>query len=551
MAGKRDESGPLFIVDNSDGGRDGLGYLREWCEIARAFDIATGFFEVGALLVLDGDWQKLDKIRILMGDQVSHRTKKALLDAVKARAEIELDRGLERDKEKNPFLLGVDAVVEAIRNGRIECRVYNRDKFHAKAYITHGKLDVVGSQALVGSSNFTVPGLTENIELNIKLESSAEVAQLQDWYERHWEEAVDVTPDVLRTIERHTAAYTPFDVYARALHELFADTEPTASEWERDHSKMFPVLDRYQQEAYWAMTNIARQHGGAFLCDGVGLGKTFVGLMLIERLVLHEKKNVVLFAPKAAKDAVWIPELKRHLSHVGGFGGSVDFSNLTVFAHTDLTRKGDFPDRFARIAERADAVVIDESHHFRNPGKVPDPSDPESRTRYYRLFDLLAEPDGSSKPVYMLTATPINNSLHDFRHLVELFTRRDDGYFAKSLGVNSVMARTNALTKELTEKVGDDAPVGDHIADAQEILQADPLFDGLVVQRSRQYARRSQLQETGNAAMFPDRSDPQVAEYSIRKTYGNLLDMVEAAFEQRQAALRAADLLPPRVLPRA
>jgi superfamily II DNA or RNA helicase len=528
---KQDVSGPLFIVDNADGGRHGLGYLSEWCEVARAFDIATGYFEVGALLALDGRWQRLEKIRILMGDEVSHRSKKALLEAVMARAEGELDLGLERDKEKDPFLSGVEAVVQAMTDGRIECRVYNRDKFHAKAYITHGSLDAIGSQALVGSSNFTSPGLTENVELNIRVGSSSEVAQLQDWYERHWDMAVDVTPDVLRTIERHTAAYTPFEVYARALHELFANTEPTASEWEQHHSKMFSVLDRYQQEAYWAMLNIARQFGGAFLCDGVGLGKTFVGLMLIERLVLREKKNVVLLAPKATKDAVWIPELQRYLAHVGGFGGSVDFSNLTVFAHTDLTRKGEFPERFMRVAERADAVVIDEAHHFRNPGKVPDPADPESRTRYYRLFDLLTGP-GGIKPVYMLTATPINNSLHDFRHLVELFTRRDDGYFAKSLGVNSVMARTNALTKELLARVGDEAAVGDYLPEAQELLQGDPLFNGLVIQRSRRYAKRSQFQEKGDAAVFPERSDPQVADYSIRATYGNLLDMVETAFER-------------------
>ena len=84
---------------------------------------------------------------------------------------------------------------------------------------------------------------------------------------------------------------------------------------------MFPKLDRYQQEAYWALMKIARQHGGAFLCDGVGLGKTFVGLMLIERLVLHEGKRVVLFAPKAVKESVWVPELKRHLAHIGGVDG--------------------------------------------------------------------------------------------------------------------------------------------------------------------------------------------------------------------------------------
>ena len=39
---KRDE--PLFIVDNAEGGRSGIGYLREWCELATSFDIATGYF---------------------------------------------------------------------------------------------------------------------------------------------------------------------------------------------------------------------------------------------------------------------------------------------------------------------------------------------------------------------------------------------------------------------------------------------------------------------------------------------------------------------------
>jgi superfamily II DNA or RNA helicase len=528
---RRDE--PLFIVDNAADGRSGLDYLRQWCEVARAFDIATGFFEVGALLALDGHWQRLDRLRILMGDQVSRRTRKALLEAVKARATAALDASLEADKGPNPFLEGVDAIVEALRTGRIECRVYNRDKFHAKAYITHGRLDVIGSQALVGSSNLTVPGLTENVELNIKIESSSEVAQLQEWYERHWREAVDVTPDVLRTIERHVAAYTPFDVYTRALHELLADSEPTTAEWERSASRLFGLLDRYQQEAYWAMVHIAQRHGGAFLCDGVGLGKTYVGLMLIERLVVHERKNVVLFAPKSARDSVWLPALRRFLPHIGGYGGAVDFSNLSVFAHTDLSRRGEFPERFARVAERADAVVIDEAHHFRNPGKVPDPAEPESRTRYYRLYDLLAAPDGS-KPLYLLTATPVNNTLHDFRHLVELFTRRNDAHFARSLGVNSVMAHTNALMRDLRSRVGDDAPVSEHATDAQELLRRDVLFNALVVQRSRAYARRSQEQERGSAAVFPDRDPPQVAAYSIRKTYGRLLEMLEEAFERRK-----------------
>ncbi len=147
----------LFIVDNSVSGWTGLRYLEEWTEIARAFDIATGYFEIGALLALEGKWQKLDKIRILMGADTTHRTRKALLEAVRKRAVEVLDDSIEAEKDANPFLNGVPAVLEALRDDQIECRAYDRDKFHAKAYITHAKLEVVGAQALVGSSNFTAP----------------------------------------------------------------------------------------------------------------------------------------------------------------------------------------------------------------------------------------------------------------------------------------------------------------------------------------------------------------------------------------------------------
>jgi len=76
----------LFIVDNSVSGWTGLRYLEEWTGIAKAFDIATGYFEIGALLALDGKWQALEKIRILMGAEMTPRTRKALLDAVRERA---------------------------------------------------------------------------------------------------------------------------------------------------------------------------------------------------------------------------------------------------------------------------------------------------------------------------------------------------------------------------------------------------------------------------------------------------------------------------------
>ncbi len=65
----------LFIVDNSVSGWTGLRYLEEWASIARSFDIATGYFDIGALLALDGKWQGLEKIRILMGAETTRRTR--------------------------------------------------------------------------------------------------------------------------------------------------------------------------------------------------------------------------------------------------------------------------------------------------------------------------------------------------------------------------------------------------------------------------------------------------------------------------------------------
>ncbi len=534
----------LFIVDNSVSGWTGLRYLEEWTGIAKAFDIATGYFEIGALLALDGKWQPLEKIRILMGAEMTQRTRKALLEAVKSQAIEQLDRSIETTKDANPFLTGVSAILEALRSRQIECRVYDRDKFHAKAYITHAKLEVVGSQALVGSSNFTKPGLTENIELNIQVQSAREVGQLREWFEIHWNDATEVTDAIIETVSRQTRLYSPFEIYAKALQDFFRGHELTSTEWDETRSKMFPMLDRYQKEAYWALMKIARQHGGAFLCDGVGLGKTFAGLMLIERLVLHEGKRVVLFAPKAAKEAVWEPHLRDWLSHIGGIGGTADFSNLAVFSHTDLNRKGDFPERFQRVAELADVVIIDEAHHFRNPGRKGDPDDDIEPSRYHQLFRLL---DGTVRPktLFMLTATPINNRLSDFRHMLELFTRRDEAYFARTLGVNNIQAHFNQLEKSLRSSIGSDQPdLFEHMAEAQQVLSADPIFAQLVVQRSRAYARASQLRETGKSAVFPDRQAPKVAEYSIRKTYGKLLEQFEKAFTRQSPLFSLAIYYP-------
>jgi superfamily II DNA or RNA helicase len=526
----------LFIVDNSDAAWKVRDYLREWTEIAHTFDIATGFFEVGSLLMLDGQWQKLDKIRILMGDETSKRTRKAILDGLLTKIRAKLDESIEHEKETNDFLTGVPAIVDAIGKQKIECRAYVKDRFHAKAYITHAKLAVVGSAALVGSSNFTAPGLSKNVELNIQLRREVEL--LQEWFERHWKDAEDISQEVLKVIERQIREYLPFEVYAKALQEYFRNHEISAGEWEQLESRMFPALDQYQKEGYQSLLKIAGQYGGAFLCDGVGLGKTFVGLMLIERLILHDRKRVMLLVPKAARKPVWEAALQRYLPDLTG-----DFSTLSIFNHSDLNRGGEYPARFARMRERADVIIIDEAHHFRNPGtggsaeqEVPGgiAAKGEVKTsRYWRLYDIAKE-----KTLFLLTATPINNKLLDLQHMIELFSRRQSDYFKSApLGIHSLPAHFRTMEKTLEKAVYGGHPPADGLDETDEIeagrvLFNDNLFRALVVQRSRAYVRASQEQTKGSYAIFPEREAPRVADYSIKKTYGKLLDMVEAAFSK-------------------
>ena len=236
----------LFIVDNSDDDWKVQRYLHDWCQLSKAIDVATGYFEIGGLLALEDEWQRVEAIRILMGDEVSRQTKKAFADGLQ-QARSRLDNSLEDEKLKNDFLTGVQAIVEAIRSGKVQCRVYRRGKFHAKAYITHGKQEVVGSFALVGSSNLTLPGITENVELNVQI-SGTPVSVLQEWYEEHWNNAEDVTAEILQVIERHTRDYSPFDVLAKAMYELLQRRELTASEWEQTKSRVYKKLAPYQQK---------------------------------------------------------------------------------------------------------------------------------------------------------------------------------------------------------------------------------------------------------------------------------------------------------------
>lgn len=525
--------GELFIVDNSDDEWKALQYLREWCDFAKSIDIASGYFEIGALLGMEGQWQKVDGLRVLMGDEVAARTRRVFEEALSGRLQ-RLNESVEAEKEENDFLEGVPAVVAAIKSGKIQFRVYRKAKFHAKAYITHARSEVIGAAALVGSSNFTRPGLTQNVELNVQI-TGRPVTVLQEWYEEHWDQAEDVTPDILKVIERHIQSFSPFEVWAQSLNEYFKRLEITAGEWERHESRIWPTLDAYQKQGYGQLLKIARGHGGAFLCDGVGLGKTFIGLMVLERLAVHEGKKVALIVPKSGRESVWEANLRKHLP---GLSKGGPWSNLLILNHTDLNREA-MAATIEAIEAQCDAIIIDEAHNFRNPGILGTGRKRESR---YRILQRIAR----GKDLYLLTATPVNNGVYDLMHLIELFAQEGDAF--SGLGVHSLKGHFRTLEKTIRKANSVDADTSPEddvdqtvaVGAAREAFAADPLVGALVVQRSRAYVKASQEIESKGAAIFPVREDPRVADYALTGLQQQLLDLVEESFRHRNELFRLA-----------
>lgn len=509
----------LYTVDNSAEDRSVKSYLRDWCSVSKQMDIATGYLEIGGLLELDGHWQNLDKIRIILGNEVTKRTEDVIKQAVTALLS-RLKNSVDSEQEKNEFLFGVPAILEALKSGKIECRVFDKSKFHAKAYITYFRddyrnqfihsMNIPAGYALVGSSNFTKAGLTQNIELNVQIKDDVE--QLQEWFDLHWEQGTDITEAVLSIIEKHCKEYSPYEVYLRSMFEYFKTREETISEWENNDSVIYPGLAQYQRDGYNSMVEIANRYNGAFCCDGVGLGKTFIGMMLIERFVKKERKNVVLIVPASARISVWETTIKKYIPEI-----LEGFYPFKIINHTDLLLDKN-QNLMDQIAQQAEIVIIDEAHHFRN----------RASNRYRKLFEMMNE--GPTKQMFMLTATPINNSFLDLQHLIELFTHRKEDYFAAApLGIHSLSGHF----KKMEAKLNASSATGDASDVSDEIFRGDQLVNQLVVQRSRAYVKKSLSVAEGANVLFSVRQPPIVANYSLKLSYGKLIDDFMQSFYRK------------------
>ena len=193
------------------------------------------------------------------------------------------------------------------------------------------------------------------------------------------------------------------------------------------------------------------------------------------------------------------------------------------------------------MKEQADVVIIDEAHHFRNRGLAKS-GEGEIRSRYWRLYDLV-----ENKTVFLLTATPVNNHLTDFQHLIELFSRVEAPAAFSSLGIHALPNYFRKLEKQLLQIVSNQSAgeLFEHSqVELEPMLFEDALFKELVVQLSRAYVTLSQRQLGSTEALFPVKQPPQVVSYSVKKTYGHLLGKLEIAFAKEKPLFALAPYYP-------
>ena len=235
----------------------------------------------------------------------------------------------------------------------------------------------------------------------------------------------DVTDIVLENIETVYKENSPEFIYYVTLYNIFNEFLEDLSEDELPKegtgfrtSEIWNKLYDFQRDAALAIINKLSKYNGCILADSVGLGKTFTALAVIKYYECLNR-NVLVLCPKKLRDN-WTTFTKNYVNNPI----AKDRLRYDILFHSDLSRESGYSGdtELARVNwGNYDLVVIDESHNFRNGGKViqDDDEDNPKENRYLKLMNKVIK-DGIPTKVLMLSATPVNNRFNDLKNQLQL-----------------------------------------------------------------------------------------------------------------------------------
>ncbi len=511
----------------------------------KSLDIATAYFNVGGWELVSKGLKDLGNFRLLLGDEPEAGSDLGLREiGAKPIKGLIQDLSQETFSEKNLRL--VEELITFLRRDDVQVRLYQKGFLHAKCYLFYsggGFERFSPLAAIVGSSNFTRPGLTTNKELNLshrvaltpaeisleprpllpapdqplllppgsnlrsllekeerqQLEKVGEderkiaasvpgllaISQLSEWYERQWEDSLDFKEnliDLLNSSKFGQKEYTPFEVYLKAIYEYFRDD--LEGEEARGTTRSAVELSEFQEDAVKKARKILARYDGVIVSDSVGLGKTWIGKKLLEDYAYHLRYRALVICPASLR-IMWQKELM-------GAGIAAQIITQETLGR-DVFELRDVQD--------ADIILVDESHNFRN----------RNSQRYENLERLLVannrkgKVSGERKKLILLTATPINNTVFDLYNQINLFTGGDRGYFAAA-GIGDLQKYFIAVRKAGRER--------------DSAIALFNLLEEVMIRRTRPFIKAAYPNATikGKPISWPERKLKTIR-YNLEATY--------------------------------
>ena len=507
-----------LIRDNKEHGNVG-DFLRDVVKEGSELSVVSAYFTIFAYYGLHKQFDAIKNMRFLFGEPT-------------------FINGSGTDVRK--YNIEDDSIVislnERFTQGRIarKCADWIREKVEIKSIVKpnflHGKmyyadLDAKGyPKAISGSSNFTTSGLglkkdTNNIELNLIVDSDRQKTELKDWFDIVWNDKTglvqDVKAEVLKYLEQLYKENEPELVYFKTLYSIFSDyleeqkTNKLFDETAFKDTVVWNKLYEFQKDGVKGAINKLLRHNGCIIADSVGLGKTFEALAVIKYFELRNN-NVLVLCPKKLSDNWTVYQASKN-STLNIL--AKDRFKYHVLYHTDMGRiegksLADSHDFATFNWGMYDLVVIDESHNFKgNPMEKENSNGERRMNRAKWLMEKIIK-SGSKTKVLMLSATPVNNSLKDLRNQINLITEGDQSALFDSTGIADIEKTLKNAQTQFTNWADPKKNPNRTTKDLLEKLDSSffKLLDELTIARSRKHITK--FYNEADVGKFPERRKP-------------------------------------------
>lgn len=342
--------------------------------------------------------------------------------------------------------------------------------------------------------------------------SDAYLKNFNDFWEDK-ENFTEVTDAIIENIENVYRENAPDFIYFVTLYNIFNEFLEDISEDVLPNeatgfksSQIWNKLYNFQKDAALAIINKLETYNGCILADSVGLGKTFTAISVI-KYYENRNKSVLVLCPKKLYDN-W----NTYKSNYKNNPLTQDRLRYDVLFHTDLSREQGISNGIDLALlnwGNYDLIVIDESHNFRNGGKITTDEDDENprENRYLRLMNKVIKAGVRTK-VLMLSATPVNNRFNDLKNQLQLAYEGDQNQINDKLNTDRPIEDI-FRTAQKQYNTWANLPTPNRTAEQLlDMLSFDffQVLDAVTIARSRKHIEK--YYDTADIGKFPTRLRP-------------------------------------------